>query len=1013
MAAGVIVLTVIIAYCNSFAAPFVYDDLVAIVGNPSIEQLWPLSKPLCPPAEGITVSGRPLLNLSLAINYAISGLDVWSYHVTNLMIHITAALLLFGILRRTFLLPALSQRFGQAATWLALAAALLWALHPLQTESVTYVAQRAESLMGLFYLLTLYCVIRGAGSARSAGVPPAQADAGETPALQIQSEKGDCPPSPFHLLWYAAAVLACLLGMATKEVMVTAPLVVLLYDRTFLAGSFGEALRRRWGLYVGLAATWGLLASFLLSTRLVLRQAEMGAPDALSYARSQPGVILHYLQLSFWPSPLCLDFTWPVAGSLAEILPGMIVVGVLLAATLWGLLRRPAWGFLGAWFFLILAPSSSVLPLRQLAFEHRMYLSLAAVVVLAVAGGYALWDRWLPRTTGEGKQFPFSPRIAPALALAVVVVALGCATFARNSDYESPLAIWQDTVNKRPNNPLAHYNLGTELDRDGRFEEGMKHYQEALRLKPNYPEAHNNLGFDLAALGRTSEAIEHYRQALQLKPDHFEAHNNLGNALAVLGKTEEAIEHCQEALRIKPDYAEAHNNLGVSLVAAGKLPEAIEHYHEALRLKSDDPGTHNNLAAALTAAGRLGEAIEQCNEALRIQPDYAEAHNNLGVCLAAAGRVPQAIAQYVEALRLKPEHADAHSNLANALASVGQVDAAVRHCYEALRIKPDYAEAHLNLANTLVTGERIDEAIEHYRQVLRLKPDHAEAHNNLGLALAAKGRTDEAIEHYQAALALKADYAAAQNNLGNALVDAGRAEEAIEHYRTALRLRPDYVEAHNNLGLALAARGMTDEAIEHYREVLRRQPNDPKAHFNLGGALARQGKTGEALEHYHQVLQQMPDSIEVLNDLAWLLATREKAEGGDPDRAIELARRAREVAGQETAHCLDTLAAAYAAAGRYDDAAITAQRAAELAESAGQMLLAGRIRARLERYRAGQPYREGPRPAEEPKPSGEPPAADEPPAPPKTPAADEPPAPPKTPAVDEPPAPPKTPAADR
>jgi hypothetical protein len=397
LAAGVIVLSAVAAYHNSLAGPFIYDDVSAIVDNPTIRRLWPIGPVLSPPcSSGETVGGRPLLNLSLAVNYALavkyakSGLQVRSYHVANLLIHVAAALLLLGILRRTFLLPMLHDRFGPAAVPLALAIALVWMLHPLQTESVTFIVQRAESLVGFFYLLTLYCVIRGA--AATPWTVPFFAARKPVTGNDIAGEEGDRPP--WSWVWYAAAVLASLLGMACKEVMVTASLIVLLYDRTFLAGSFAEAWRRRWGLYLGLAATWGLLAYLVFSTGLIGRRPEMGAPDAWGYVRSQPGVILHYLRLSLWPHPLCMNYEWPLADTLGEILPGAIVVGALLAAAAWGLWKRKAWGFLGAWFFLILAPSSSVLPLRQLAFEHRMYLSLAAVAVLAVAGGYSLWD-WL------------------------------------------------------------------------------------------------------------------------------------------------------------------------------------------------------------------------------------------------------------------------------------------------------------------------------------------------------------------------------------------------------------------------------------------------------------------------------------------------------------------------------------------------------------------------------------------------------------------------------------------
>ncbi len=230
-AAGLIVLVTAAAFSSSFAGVFVFDDEFAITNNPTIRQLWPIWTTLCPPRHGETVTGRPLLNLSLAINYAISGYGVWSYHAVNLAIHILGALLLFGILRRTFLLPTMRDRWGAAALPLAFVVALLWAIHPLQTESVTYIVQRAESLVGMFYLLTLYCFIRGTSVAGS-GVRGQGLRKFSVFSFQFRR----IHPSSFILppvAWYAGSVLACLLGMASKEVMISAPLVVLLYDRTF------------------------------------------------------------------------------------------------------------------------------------------------------------------------------------------------------------------------------------------------------------------------------------------------------------------------------------------------------------------------------------------------------------------------------------------------------------------------------------------------------------------------------------------------------------------------------------------------------------------------------------------------------------------------------------------------------------------------------------------------------------------------------------------------------------
>jgi len=660
LAAGLIALATAAAYHNSFRGPFVYDDLRAIAENPTIRRLWPIGPVLSPPPSGVTVAGRPLLNLSLAMNYALSGLNVWSYHATNLLIHIAAALLLFGIVRRTFLMPALRDRCGKAACWLALASTLIWTVHPLQTESVTYIVQRAESLAGLFCLLTLYGVIRGVWSA---GVPPAHEDAGETPALRSRR--------PW--LWYAVAVSACLLGMATKEVMVTAPLIVLLYDRTFLAGSWKEAWRQRWGLYVGLAATWALLAYLVLSAGLIGRRVEVGAPDWLSYARSQPSVILHYLRLAVWPSRLCLHYDWPVAHDLWAILPGAMVLAVLLAAAVWGLWKRTAYGFFAAWFLLTLAPTSSILPLGQLAAEHRMYLPLAAVTTLAIAGAYILWEK-LDKGTGlfcrtgpEGASHQRAPSpfswAAPAGVLALVLLALGSATVRRNLDYQSPLAIWQDTVAKDPTNAFAHANLAAAWDEAGNTAEAIRHFREALRLKPHLAEIHNNLGIVLANLGRLDEAMEHYRQALRLKPGFAQAHRALADALAGLGSSQQAIEHYRQALRLEPGSAETHNNLGIALLRSGQPQQAIAQFDEALRINPSFVEAHNNLGNVLTVVGRPAEAIEHCERALQLQPDHPLAHCNLANAMVAVGRSGEAIEHYRRALRLKPDYAEAKAKL--------------------------------------------------------------------------------------------------------------------------------------------------------------------------------------------------------------------------------------------------------------------------------------------------------------------------------------------------------------
>jgi len=675
-AAAVLAAAGVAAYAGTFSVPLLYDDKPTIAENPTIRH-W--AGVLLPP-NASTAGGRPVLNLSLAANYALGGTAVWGYHALNLAIHVAAGLALFGIVRRT-----LGPRPGSAALSVAFSASLLWILHPLQTESVTYIVQRAESLMGLFYLLTLYCFIRGA----QAG-------------------------GPRRPLWLVLCVASCVLGMGTKEVMVSAPLVVLLYDRTFVAGSFREALRRRLPVHAALASTWIVLAGLVLSTHG--RGGTAGTAAGVAwwrYALAQVPAVAHYLRLCFWPHPLVFDYGTALARPGLGVVAPALVIAALGAATLWALARRPALGFLGASFFAVLAPSSSVVPVatEPLA-EHRMYLALAPVALLAAAG--------IHRRLGRA-----------ALPVCVLLGAcLGLAAARRNRDYASEQAIWADTVAKCPASARAHVNLGGALmGAPGRAGDAILQYEEALRLEPGDAEVHNDLGSALLGVpGRLDDAIAHYAEAIRLRPGYAEAHNNLGNALAgVPGRLNDAVAELEEARRLRPDDAEVRNNLGYVLSnVPGRLGDAVAQYEEALRLKPGYARAHKNLGSALLREpGRLGDAVAQFQEALRLEPGDPDAHFSLGnAWFEMPGHLDDAIAQYEEALRLKPDQPRAHNNLGYALSNVpGRLGDAIAQYEEALRLSPGYAMAHLNLGIALsrIPG-RADEARAHLEAVLRLDP---------------------------------------------------------------------------------------------------------------------------------------------------------------------------------------------------------------------------------------------------------------------------------------------------
>ena len=612
----VIIAATLLAYHGSHAVPFFFDDTVAVTNNPTIRHLARLGTVLSPPAEGGGMMGRPLVNLSLAVNYAIGGTNVAGYHVFNLAIHALAALLLFGLIRRTLEGAVLRQRYAAQAGPLAFATALLWAVHPLQTESVTCVIQRTELLVGLFYLLTLYSFARLAGNTTSRR-------------------------------WQVAAFASCALGMLCKEVMVSAPLMALLYDRTFVSGSFRAAWQQRKSVHLSLAATWLILAGIVLGMgggRAAAAGFGLGVPW-WSYALKQCEAVLTYLKLSVWPHPLVMDYGTDVVDRITPVLPQIAVIAALLAAMLFALRRRPVIGFLMFWVFAILAPSSTILPLvSQTMAEHRMYLPLAALVaLLAVATHHLAGRRHIVITL-------------------VAACALGVGTAARNHTLQDLVALWNDTAAKAPENPRAHASLGLALSDRGQPREALRHFQRALELDPKAVATWQNIGNAYFALGQFRLAAQQYRQAVALDPRFASGFNNLGATLWELREPEEALANYRAALAIDPNHPGAHQNAARAYFALGRFAEAAAHYRSVTQQQPDSPSAHYDLGLALARAGEIDPAIEHFRTALELQPS-ATSYVNFGRFLVNSGRMTDAITAFQTALRLEPNQVEAQREL--------------------------------------------------------------------------------------------------------------------------------------------------------------------------------------------------------------------------------------------------------------------------------------------------------------------------------------------------------------
>jgi tetratricopeptide (TPR) repeat protein len=623
-------------YHNTFQNPFIFDGLESITDNPHIRHLWPIWKAMYTPSDR-TVSGRPVLSLSLAVNYQISGEDVWSYHALNLIIHILAALVLFGIIRRTLLSERLRERFGKSSTPLAFICAVIWVVHPLQTESVTYVIQRAESLMGLFYLLTLYCAIRGFASSRGRW-------------------------------WYMAAAFACASGMGTKEVMVTAPVMVLLYDRIFVSRSFKDVLARRRWFYAGLIATWMILAA-LLWTSPRGRSAGFGIERVppLQYATTQCEIILHYMRLSFWPDPLVLDYRWPVAKSLADVALAAALLGALLGAMILALRYRSEAGYLGVWFFGILAPTSSFIPILDLAFEHRMYLSLAAVVT-----GTILCMYWIGRRTSNRiavvKQLR---RFGYAMAVGLIAI-LGLLTHQRNQDYRSAISIWNDTIEKRPANFRAYNNRAVAYEKKGEYDLALRDYNSALEVNPKYAVSHNGRGVTYTYMGRHDLAMADFTRAIALDGEYAKPYNNRGTAFTRRGMYDRAIADCTKAIELNPEYYKAYNNRAVAYGYKGMSDLAIRDCTKAIKLNPQYARSYGNRAVTYSDMGKSELAIRDFSKSLALDPRHAASYSGRGLTYAKMGRYDLAIRDFDKALELNPNDPATRKDRKVAIARQGE-----------------------------------------------------------------------------------------------------------------------------------------------------------------------------------------------------------------------------------------------------------------------------------------------------------------------------------------------------
>lgn len=651
IAPAIVVAAAFAAYANSFSVPLLLDDYIDIIKSPSIKSI---ESPLA-----YLTRSRGVILFTYALNYSLGGRDVWGYHLLNVLVHAVNGVLVYALVLTTLRLPWAQGRYAARAPALALFTALAFTLHPLQTMAVSYISQRAESIASLFYLLTVVAFARACTAVDGAR----------------------------RALYAAAALGAAFLGVVSKQIVATVPLTALLYYFCFLHDGRMPS-RRAWIAAAALAApvayavflSWNYLsrpaapaADGLPATWLFSASAGFALEGVTSwqYLLTQFGVIVHYLRLIVLPVGQCFDYGWPLVDSpwRADVLLPLLLLLVVAAAAVLAFRRYRLATFCVAWFFVVIAPSSSILPLRDAAFEHRVYLPIVGLLWLAVVGAHdaAPWLAARLRTGTGG--------VLRNLAVLGVVwlTMLGVATVGRNRLFQDPNALAADSAAKAPWHWRPFFTLGSQLAEQGRDAEAIPYLEKAIELGPEHGQAFVALGGIRERQGQYEEARRLYEQATRTSERSViaAAHANLGNLYMARGMDAEAIKSYEEASRLMPYWVPVHLTVG-RLYAKNLRPGmAARHFFMASSIKPElEPQLRREAAEAFVRAalwlgqgGKHQFAANFFRDALERRPDMHDVRHLYAIALARSGQWEAAAAEIERVAAALPDDATVRENV--------------------------------------------------------------------------------------------------------------------------------------------------------------------------------------------------------------------------------------------------------------------------------------------------------------------------------------------------------------
>jgi protein O-mannosyl-transferase len=758
---SLIAVVCLIAYSNTFHVPFQFDDPSSISWKPYVKDINAFFGAQVETDSSFIM--RTLTYFTFAVNYRLHGNEVVGYHAVNLAIHLLNGFLVYFLVLLTFRTPyfatanvsfqhSLFPLVGDCGTsseeglrtsrsdkqcFIALFVALLFVSHPVQTQAVTYIVQRLASLATLFYLLSLVMYIKWRLIKQESGVGT------KNPKSEILYPKFGWGST----VWYLTSLISAVLAMKTKEIAFTLPLVIALYEFLFFMGP----VKKRVLYLLPLLLTMLIIPLSLMGMTKpmgdiigdVSEAARVGSTlTQWEYLFTEFRVIVTYIRLLFFPVNQNLDYDYPVYHSFfdAPVVLSFLFLSALFGTAVYLLYRsrlnisankspcppftkggqggitppKPpalnpmpiaiyfrliAFGIF--WFFITLSVESSVIPIADVIFEHRLYLPSVGFFITAVGVLSMVWQRVNIRTTNIEKIQPNLPlpkgvtspflekggkgrfsgkcsstdnppenevwkqpaKIVVAVCGLIIVIFSG-ATYFRNNIWRTEVMLWEDVARKSPMKARSYNGLGLAYQKEGRIDEAIESLARAVAINPSYAVAYNSLGSAYFRKNLFVRAVEEFSRAIALEPGNAIFRNNRGLAYAALGETDRAIADYLEALTLEFAYAEAYHNLGSALHGKGLYEKAVEEYTKAITLEADNAIYYNNRGLSYAALREFERAIADYMKAIAFKPDFAEAYVGKGVANGELRRFDAAVGDFTRAISLNPSKASSYVNRA-------------------------------------------------------------------------------------------------------------------------------------------------------------------------------------------------------------------------------------------------------------------------------------------------------------------------------------------------------------